>query len=168
MTKVFNQKTQQLQINPPSFSSCAFTGHRELKEGFSLQRLENAIDETLQRGARTFYNGLAVGFDLLAAETLLKKKKAYPDVRLVGCIPFENQARYYSPQDKKRYEEVLRRCDERVILYERYTKECYFERNRFMCDRADCLIAYCTEKTGGTAYTVKYFQKQKPNDIFFI
>ena len=159
---------QQLEINPPSFSSCAFTGHRELKEGFSLQRLEETIDEILLLGARTFYNGLAVGFDLVSAELVLQKKKLYPDIRLVGCIPFENQAKYYPPQDKKRYENILRSCDERVILYQTYTKECYFERNRYMCDRADCLIAYCLQNNGGTAYTVNYFQKTKKNRVFFI
>ena len=91
---------QQLEINPPSFSSCAFTGHRELKEGFSLQRLEETIEEILLLGARTFYNGLAVGFDLLSAELILQKKKLYPDIRLVGCIPFENQAKYYTRKTK--------------------------------------------------------------------
>ena len=159
---------QQLEINPPSFSSCAFTGHRELKEGFSLQRLEETIDELLSLGVRTFYNGLAVGFDLISAELVLQKKQLFPDIRLVGCIPFENQARYYSPQDKKRYEHILSRCDERVIVSETYTKECYFQRNRFMCDRADCLIAYCLKNNGGTAYTVKYFQKTKPNRVYFL
>ncbi len=159
---------KQLEISPLSFSSCAFTGHRELQEGFSFKALENAIDEALERGARTFYNGLAVGFDLLAAKILLSKKSKYPDIRLIGCIPFPTQSKYFTPAEKKKYETILQACDETVVFAEHYTKDCYFERNRYMCEQADCLIAYLLKNSGGTAYTVKYFKKIKKGIILFL
>ena len=38
-----------------------------------------------------------------------------------------------------------------------------------MADRADVLVAYLKQNTGGTAYTVKYFQKKKPlNRVIFV
>ena len=38
-----------------------------------------------------------------------------------------------------------------------------------MADNADALIAYLEKDTGGTAYTVRYFQKTKPwGEIIFV
>lgn len=55
----------------------------------------------------------------------------------------------------------MERCDERVVLHERYETGCMFERNRYMVDRCDMVLAYlrgACEK-GGTYYTVRYAQK---------
>ena len=50
---------------------------------------------------------------------------------------------------------LLERCDERVVLHARYETGCMFERNRYMVDRCDMVLAYlrgACEK-GGTYYT---------------
>ena len=65
-------KTQTIQIK-----SCAFTGHRKLDDDFSPKRLWDYIEFCIKEGATDFYNGMAQGFDLLAAEAVLMLKKRY-------------------------------------------------------------------------------------------
>ena len=51
--------------------SCAFTGHRyELKE-FDAELLERVIKNLIISGVVIFYCGMAVGFDLAAAECVI-------------------------------------------------------------------------------------------------
>ncbi len=142
--------------------SCAFTGHRVLEKDFSVQALKREVKKLIERGVETFYCGLAPGFDLLAGEVVLYYKKKYDNVRLFACVPCKNQEKYYSANDKKRYLELIEKADEKVVLYEEYTKWCMLERDRYMADRADVLLAYLKKDTGGTAYTVNYFSKKYP------
>lgn len=162
---------EQLRIiqKDNKIKSCAFTGHRELLPTFDAAGLWEAIEDVIQRGAEIFYNGMAVGFDMLAAEAVLFLKKKYPQIKLVVCIPFYNQEKYYNDTDKARYARILKEADEQVILSESFSKDAPLKRDRYMADRADVLIAYCKRKNGGTAYTVNYFGKIKPlNEIIRI
>ena len=150
-------------------TSCAFTGHRKLENDFSLRKLKKIIKTLIEEGVTTFYAGMAIGFDLVAAEAVLALKKKYPSVKLVACIPCYNQEKTFPAEDQKRYVKILKKADEQVVLAEHYFSGCMQLRNRYMVDHADVLVAYCHAETGGTAYTVKYFKKQKPhNDILFI
>ena len=159
---------QQLRIKTEkeentAIKSCVFTGHRLLEEDFSKKRLKVVVQTAIERGVETFYNGVAMGFDLIAAETVLKFKKKYPHVKLIACIPCYNQERNFSEKDKKRYAAVLKKADEKVFLSEEYYKGCMQARDKYMAERADMMIAYCKKKTGGTAFTVKCFQKCNPD-----
>ena len=154
-------------IIPPK--SCAFTGHRSFYDGFSAVKLKSEIEKIISRGAEVFYNGMAIGFDLLAAETVLELKKSYPQIRLILCIPCYGQEQNFSAADKERYVSIFNRADEKIILSSHYYKGCMLARNRYMADQADALIAYCVKEKGGAAYTVKYFQKHRPDkEIIFI
>lgn len=66
-----------------------FSGHRRLPQDCSLLKanLEKAIVELIEQGVVFFGNGGAVGFDLLAAETVLGLKEKYPHIRLVMVLP---------------------------------------------------------------------------------
>ena len=146
-------------------TSCVFTGHRELGEEFTSKTektLKAEIERLINLGVTHFYCGMAMGFDLLAAEKVLSWKKKYPSVKLIACLPCEEQEKYFSLKDKKRYAKILKNSDEVLLLSNVYYKGCMLARDRYMADRADCMIAYCRKQTGGTAYTVKYFQKKKP------
>jgi uncharacterized phage-like protein YoqJ len=149
--------------------ACVFTGHRELGDNFSADVLKREIIALLDEGVRIFYNGMAMGFDLLAAETLLSVKENYEGVKLIACIPCYNQEKSFPAADKKRYAEILKRADEQVLLAEHYFQGCMQIRDKYMADRADVMIAYCHKEKGGAAFTVKYFQKTKPlNQVIFI
>ena len=77
-----------------------FTGHRseKLPKGDALerlrQRLADEIDKAIADGYDTFLFGGAYGFDLMAAEEVIKKKSLInlqnPQlIRLWAIIPFE-------------------------------------------------------------------------------
>ena len=158
-----------LQTTEKSLVSCAFTGHRDLGKDFSLKETSKEIEKLILRGVTDFYNGMAMGFDLYAAEAVLKLKKKYPQIKLIACIPFIGQESRFSDRDKRRYAKVYKAADEKVVLFPRYYNGCFLARDRFMADKADSLVTYCRKETGGTAYTVRYFQKKKPQcRILFI
>ena len=138
---------------------CAVTGHRVLSSDFSKEELRAALRALAAAGVRTFLCGMALGFDLLCAEEVLLLREELP-VRLVACIPCADQAARYPKSARERYERILDRCDERAVLHERYCDGCMFERNRYMVDRADLLLAYFTGRRGGTKYTVGYAEKR--------
>ena len=141
--------------------ACAFTGHRQLGEDFSARKLKKEIKKLMEAGVDTFYNGMAMGFDLIAAEQVLELKKKFPCARLIACVPCYGQEKYFSDEDKKRYAKILKKADETVTLSEYYYNGCMQKRDRYMADRADVMIAYCKKEEGGAAYTVKYFSKTK-------
>ncbi len=148
---------------------CVFTGHRGLEADFSKKSLTKIIQNSLKSGVFTYLCGMAVGFDLLAAEILLSMKKKYPQIRLIACIPCLEQDKYFSEEDKTRYRALIEQADEEILLAERYFNGCMQARDRYMAKRADVMIAYCNRETGGAAYTVRYFQKVHPDgEIIFI
>ncbi len=164
-------KNEQLKMEQtlPPLKTCAFTGHRKLEEDFSEEELKKVVKCLIEEGVETFYCGMAAGFDLYAAEAVLSYKNKYPNIRLIACIPCENQEKSYVETDKKRYVEILKNVEEKVQLYERYFNGCMLVRNRYMADRADILVAYFKNPTGGTAYTVKYYREKYPlNEIIFL
>ena len=150
-----------------SYNACVFTGHRELDGDFSVENLRKTIENFIKKGVNTFYTGMAKGFDLIAAEIVLEFKKKY-DVRLIACIPYYGQERGFTQEDKKRYACILKKCDEKVLISEFYYKGCLLQRNRYMADRSDCMIAYLKKKSGGTAYTVNYFKTHQAGAIEFV
>ena len=150
---------ETLFSNNEEYTACALTGHRELGEDFDEKKLENAVEEMIKRGVKRFYNGGALGFDLVAAETVLKCKKN-SEIKLIMCVPFYGQEKRYSAQDKARYARILKEADEVVTLAEHYYKGCLLRRNDYMIEHADCMIAYLKSEKGGTAYTVKKGRKK--------
>ena len=68
--------------------TCCFTGHRKLPSIWGrwklAAKLEKAIVEQINNGIRFFGAGGALGFDTLAAQTVLKLKKKYPDIKPVS------------------------------------------------------------------------------------
>ncbi len=165
---------QQLRIKTEkeentAIKSCVFTGHRILEDDFSKKRLKIVVQAAIEQGVDTFYNGMAMGFDLIAAEIVLSLKKKYPHVKLIACIPCYKQEKNFSEKDKKRYAAVLKKADEKVLLSEEYYKGCMQARDKYMAERAELMIAYCKKATGGAAYTVKCFQKYHPDgEIVFL
>lgn len=150
-------------------TACVFTGHRQLKNNFNISKLDEYIEQCILSGVSRFYCGMALGFDLLAAERVIAIKEKYPHVQLIACIPCATQSEKYSLLDKKRYAEILKNCDEEHCLSEVYFKGCMHARNRYMVDRADCMIAYIQKEEGGTAFTVNLFKQKRPQgDIYFL
>ncbi|MBE7022075.1 MAG: DUF1273 domain-containing protein [Ruminococcaceae bacterium] len=142
--------------------TCCFTGHRTIAPA-SLPLLEEALERAVASlvlaGYSYFGSGGALGFDLLAARAVLKAKKAHPHLRLFMALPCRSQDKFWSPEQKRNYSEVLCASDEIIYTAEGYFRGCMQKRNRYLVNRASCLVAYLNRKTGGTKYTVDYAQK---------
>ena len=72
--------------------TCCFTGHRQIPpdEWESVRaRLEETIKQLYQRGIIYYGAGGALGFDTLAAETVLRlqKQKDYSKIKLILILP---------------------------------------------------------------------------------
>ena len=137
----------------------AFTGHRFIRYS-DRQRLktnlERAITACYQSGIRHFLCGMALGFDMFAAETLLAMKTQYPDILLTAVIPFRGQPCKFNPADKERYQSILSKADNVECLSEAYFDGCFLRRNDYMLSHAHQVIAYYNgEPKGGTFYTCR-------------
>lgn len=145
----------------------AFTGHRKkrmLRGDADNQALAGQIREKVSdmvmylygQGYREFYTGMAQGFDMTAAEAVLKLREHYEDIALVAAIPFRAQAEWFDPQDQMLYRELLKKADRVVMLSEKYYRGCYLRRDTYMVSRASMVIAYWDNVcNGGTYHTVK-------------
>ena len=140
--------------------SCCFTGHRTIPEDETERvraRLQATID-TLHRkmGVTTFYAGGCTGFDTLAAQAVLEYRSAHPDVQLIVVVPYRDQPRGWSQEDKAEYDRILAAASDAVCLADHYYNGCMPRRNRYMVDRSAICVCYQTKPKGGTASTVKY------------
>lgn len=118
--------------------------------------MKNAVQRLYVQGYRTFLCGMALGFDMLAAEEVLTLKSALPDIRLVAVVPYRGQSERWSPCEQQRYERLLAMADDVKVLSERYYDGCMLRRNDYMISHADRIIAYFDGKPkGGTFYTVR-------------
>lgn len=147
---------------------CCCTGHRPKGFPFDygkhgrkykeyINRLKKKIELAItEYGITGFISGMAIGADLDFAETVLKLRKKYA-ITLECAIPCPNQTLKWNDKDKRRYERIIKRADEVNIISERYTPECMLNRNRYMVDKSELVIAvFNGKKEGGTWYTINY------------
>lgn len=139
--------------------SVCFSGHRNIllaKRKDLKQRLKSEITNAYADGYMCFYCGMAMGFDLLAAEAALSLQSELKDLHLVAVVPFRRQTDRWSEEVRAKYNAILRIVDDVVVLSERYYNGCLLKRNDYMVNHSSRLIAYHDgANKGGTFYTVK-------------
>lgn len=144
--------------------TAAFTGHRYIdarKRQRVKETLKRQIVEAYGQGFRNFMSGFALGFDMMAAETVVSLRETCPGIILTAAIPFKGQPTYFSSYDKRRYNRLLCLADEVMVLSETYFPRCFLERDEFMVSHSSFLIAYYDgRERGGTFYTVKKAREQ--------
>lgn len=160
------------------FKTVCFTGHRNIppdERKLIVKKLEQTIKKLIEMGYVYFGTGGALGFDTIAAQTVLKLKMKYPHIRLILVLPCETQADKWSDEDKTIYYDIKSKADKSICISQNYTNECLFKRNRHLVDNSNLCLCYYKHNKGGTAYTVHYaISKQKlviniadeiPNDL---
>ena len=139
--------------------TCAFTGHRNLKTyGLDYPLLDRVVQNLLKTGTTNFLCGMAIGFDIAAAESVLLYKDDY-GAKLTACLPCADQYKRFSERNKQKYFEVLERCDEVITLAPSYFDGCMHARDRYMVENSDILVSFLRKQSGGTFYTVNYAKK---------
>lgn len=156
---------------------CCFTGHRPtllLSEGdVSLETVRSKLfhsigDAYYNQGKRVFICGMAVGFDMMAADGVLRLRRMINEGRapeagniiLWAAVPFKGQAKVWDKSWHDKYFELLEQADISTVISDDFTKSCMMERNRFMVDNSSLVIAWMSKMSGGTFNTVKYANKK--------
>lgn len=137
--------------------TCCFTGHRSIEPQHAERLplvLENAVRAAVSEGYFIFVCGGALGFDTLAAETVLSLKNELSHINLIVVAPYEGQADNWSSADRLRYERIRNACDDYRCLSANYTTQCMRKRNRYMVELSGGCIAYCTHSRSGSSQTV--------------
>lgn len=134
--------------------TACFTGHRSY-DGSRNAELESAIRELYALGYRNFLCGMAVGFDLDAAEVALALRKELAGLRVVAVIPFEGMESRFSASQRRLFEKVSAEADSKITIATHYSSDVYAQRNNYLVDNSSACIAYFDGSKGGTAYTVR-------------
>lgn len=143
--------------------TCCFTGHREINDNIQkvVKVLEIEIIKLIENGYCYFGAGGALGFDTIAAQTVLHLRKQYPHIKLILVLPCINQANNWSYEDREVYEELKQKADKIVYTSKDYSRGCMHKRNRHLVDNSSACICYLTKNKGGTFYTVNYANSKK-------
>lgn len=153
-------------------TTCCFTGHRpdrlpwgEREEDprclEAKARLRRAVEQAYDLGYRHFVCGMARGGDFYFAEAVLALREVHPEITLEGARPCESQADGWPEADRRRYMDILDRCNYETLVQHHYDRGCMMRRNRYLVDHAGRIIAlYDGEPKGGTAQTLAYAMRQ--------
>lgn len=144
--------------------TCCFTGHRpdafpwkdnteDTRLHILLDRIRQAVDEALLLNARNFICGNALGVDTWAAQIILEKKKSNPEIYLEIAVPFSLHNSNIPACVKVQKEADL----VHVVGTSKSKRTAFFQRNKYMVDNSDMIIAVYDEqmgKRGGTQKTL--------------
>ncbi len=145
----------------------AFSGNRILSapKGAKTENLEETLREMLRRliiklyknGYDTFISGMALGWDMLCAEEVLKLKDSCESIKLIAAIPFKGQEAEYSTCDCERYDEILKGCSYVITISKSFIdSRAYHTRNDFLVNSASKFIVYhCGKARSGTGSTMR-------------
>ena len=145
--------------------SIAFTGHRIIplvRQEEVKVRLTAAVAFACKSGMARFYCGMALGFDMMAAEVVLSLKDKFSNIRLIAVVPFSGQSSQWASSEQERYHRILAKADKMLVLSGNYFRGCLLRRNDYMLSRSCSVIAYYDGKPkGGTFYTVRKAERMK-------
>lgn len=144
-------------------NTCFFTGHRRLKKGSRGEVIE-ALDKTIKklsdRGFTNFVCGGAIGFDTVAACRVVVAARKDERIRLILALPCRDQTlRWKDSHDVALYQRIKGYADEIMYAADFYKDGCMLARNRMMADMSSLCVAYYDGGRGGTAYSVRYAEK---------
>lgn len=140
---------------------CCFSGHRKLSDENTLKALLDRVIYLLSRhGVSRFRCGGALGFDTLAAESVIERRKQDSSVQLDMILPCRSQERFWTEQQQASYQAILKQADRIHYVSEHYDAECMYRRNRCLVDGSNLCVCYLNQTGGGTQYTVNYARKK--------
>ena len=125
-----------------------------------------------QENALECISGMALGVDQLYVKTTDEFRKS-PSMRgfsvsITAAVPCRGQETKWPVHSREVYHQILSLCDQVHFVHNGpFTPSCMEERNRWMVDRSDAVIAVWDGKSGGTANCVKY-AKAKGKTIWYI
>ena len=132
------------------------TGHRQIpsdKLDYVRSELKREVKTALENGYRFFISGFAEGVDMLFARVVNEQRPHYPDIFLEAALPYANRSKNLDKDGQK----LLATCDGVKVICEKYVPNCFFQRNRYMVQQSNLVIAvYDGRADGGTTFTMDY------------
>ena len=123
--------------------------------------LDKKICSLIEKGVTNFITGGALGFDTLAAETVLKLRDTrFPNITLSLALPCIEQTKGWNLHQKERYDEILKKANNIHYISKEYTPDCMMKRNMYMVDNSNYCIFYLLNTRSGTYKTVSYAMEQ--------
>jgi len=140
--------------------------HQEYLESLAC-KIESLIRAD---GFDYFYSGGAIGADMDFADIVIGlRDNYYPHIKIEIAVPCQNQDLKWIEEDKERYRKILLKSDTVKILSDTYFPACMFERNKYMVDNSDLVIAIWNgEMSGGTFNTITYAKKNNKSIDFIM
>lgn len=139
---------------------CCFSGHRPEKlneqEADIKQWLSEQIDSAIADGYTTFISGCAMGVDIWAAQIVFQKKQQNPSLRLIAATPWPGFSNKWSIDWQVQYSDLLKNADLIIPVSNHYHKSVFQQRNEWMVDHSNRVIAYFNGAPGGTKNTIDY------------
>lgn len=94
-----------------------------------------------ENGVTDFYSDCEVGASMWGAELVLRLMQKYPQIRLFCVLPYEEQAKKWTPEQRERYYTILEKSTYNRLISTRYTGDCRSRCNRYLVDHAGFVIA---------------------------
>ncbi len=139
---------------------CCFSGHRPEKldepEENVKSWLSEQIDQAIAAGYTTFISGCAMGVDIWAGQLVLQKKESNPALHLIAATPWPGFSNRWSIDWQQQYSNLLKDADWVVPVCNHYYKGVFQQRNEWMVDHSNRVIAYYNGAPGGTKNTIDY------------
>ena len=142
-----------------------------------LQRvIKDILDMELIRHSESeleCISGMALGIDQAYVDFLAEKyrnciKARGMSLEITAAVPCRGQETKWPIASREEYHRLLALCDNvHYVTNGSFTSSCREERNRWMVDCSDVVIAVWDGKSGGTANCVRY-AKQKKRTIYYV
>lgn len=148
-------------------------GENHSKQNKISYLLYEQICRAVEDGYDTFCFGGCAGAEIIAAEQVLirrviKQTEDPKHIFLIAVIPFEEQANDWSFYWHEKYYDVLKKCDEVITLNTRFEESCYEDRNLYMLQRCNRLIAVCDGKSEGSTKRAVQYAKNNGKEVIII
>ena len=143
---------------------CCFTGHRPEKLNASEEEvkswLESQIDQAIIDGYVTFITGCAMGVDIWAGQIVLRKKAENPEIHLIAATPWPGFSSRWNDEWRQQYSELLKNADLVINVCSHYHNGVFQQRNEWMVDHSNRVIAFFNGAPGGTKNTIDYAENK--------
>lgn len=144
----------------------AITGHRPNKLGndynmtsplmvaIRARIIEIVMKSTNTPDELTFITGMALGIDTLFATIAINMQ-----IPFIAALPCKVQHVRWPKQAQDKYFDILSKAYSTTLISEQYTPMCMQQRNEWMVNNCDMLIAVWDGTRGGTMNCVQYAEK---------
>ena len=136
---------------------CSFFGHRDTGDAVEPELRTEIEKHITEKNVDTFYLGGYGGFDALSASVLRKMQKTYPHIKIYIILAYmpNKKNEFEKEQFETIYPEGLEFVPKKFAI---------FQRNHWVVEQSDYLIA-CVRANYGGAYEALKYAKQKSKQI---